>query len=258
MSRGQYVVLLHAFPCDGRMWSAQADALSVAGYDVIVPDLPGFGASDLPDVEPNLEVVADTVLRELEVLGVNRAVLGGLSLGGYVAMAMLRKRPEIFTALMLCDTKASADSVEGRGNRERLAASVLSDPENCARILRQSVLPGLLGATTKASRPEIEAVVGGWLDEARPETVAWYQRAMASRPDSLGTLSGLKVPGLVLWGDEDALSSEVEHRAMATALTRSETACIPTAGHLSAVELPDEVSEAMVDFVSAVCPPAHS
>jgi pimeloyl-ACP methyl ester carboxylesterase len=255
VNRGQYVVLLHAFPCDGRMWSAQADALSTAGYDVIVPDLPGFGKSDLPEVEPNLDVVADTVLRELEVLGVNRAVLGGLSLGGYVAMAMLRKRPEIFTAVMLCDTKASADSAEARSNRERLAATVLSDPENCARTLRQSVLPGLLGATTKESRPDVEAVVGGWLDEARSETVAWYQRAMAARPDSFNTLSGLNVPGLVLWGDEDVLSSEEEHRAMAAALVRSEVTRIPTAGHLSAVELPDEVSTSMVGFVASVDSP---
>ena len=121
-------------------------------------------------------------------------------------------------------------------------------------ILHQSVLPGLLGATTRQSRPEVEAVVGGWLDEARPETVAWYQRAMASRPDSFDTLAGLSVPGLVLWGDQDALSSEDEHLAMAAALVRSESVCIPNAGHLSAVEKPDAVSAAMVDFIAALSP----
>lgn len=252
---GQTVVLLHAFPCDGRMWSAQADALSAAGWDVIVPDLPGFGASDLLDADPSLEAVAAVVLQELSSQGVDRAVVGGLSLGGYLAMALLRQAPEVFAAVMLCDTKASADGDQAVANRERLASSVLEAPDQCGRILRQAVLPGLLGATSFASRPQVVAAVEGWLDDARAETVAWYQRAMAARPESFATLAALDVPALVLWGDEDALSTADDHRAMLASLRRGESSIIAGSGHLTAVEDPRAVSAVMVEFLEGVRPP---
>lgn len=252
---GQVAVLLHAFPCDGRMWSAQADALSAAGWDVLVPDLPGFGKSDLLDTEPDLDAVADVVLRELAAQGIDRAAVAGLSLGGYVAMALLRKAPEIFAAVLLCDTKASADGETAVANRERLAQAVLDDPANCGRILRQSVLPGLLGATTFASRPAVVATVEQWLDEARPETVAWYQRAMAARPASFETLAALQVPTLVLWGEQDTLSPAADQQAMLAVLRRGEGRIIAECGHLAAVEDPDPVSAAMVAFLESVRPP---
>ena len=243
------VVLLHAFPCDGRMWAAQADALSEAGWDLIIPDLPGFGASDVLEAEPSLDLVADVVLRELSVQRIEGAVLAGLSLGGYVAMAMMRKSPERFSALMLCDTKASADTAEARESRHRLAESVVEEPAECGRILRGSLLPVLLGATTFAERLAVVEEVGGWLDEARPQAVAWYQRAMAARPTSIPTLAAASIPALVLWGEEDTLSPEADQRAMLQALTNATSACIPGAGHLSAVERPEAVSRRMIEFL---------
>ncbi len=243
------VVLLHAFPCDGRMWAAQADALSEAGWDLVIPDLPGFGASDVLEADPSLDLVADVVLRELSVQRIEGAVLAGLSLGGYVAMAMMRRAPERFSALMLCDTKASADTAEARENRHRLAEAVLEEPAACGGILRQSVLPGLLGATTFAERPAVVAEVGGWLDVARPEAVAWYQRAMAARPSSIEVLAAASIPALVLWGEEDTLSPEGDQHVMLDVLGKGSSALIPGAGHLSAVERPSTVSRRMIEFL---------
>lgn len=247
---GGVVLLLHAFPCSGAMWAAQADALSEAGWDVVVPDLPGFGASDLLDAEPDLEAVAAVLLRELDEQGIGEVAVAGLSLGGYLAMALARLAPERLSAVMLCDTKGTADSAPAIENRHRLAQAVLEDPSNCGRILRQSVLPGLLGGTTFAERPDVVARVEGWIDAARPESVAWYQRAMAARPDSLPVLAGLRVPGLVLWGDEDAISPEPEQRAMLDALAHGRPAIIRSSGHLAAVECPDAVSDALIGFLS--------
>lgn len=245
------VLLLHAFPCSGAMWASQADSLSTAGWDVVVPDLPGFGRSDLLDTEPDLEPVAAVLLRELDAQGIDRVAVAGLSLGGYLAMTLARIAPERLTAVMLCDTKGTADAPAAVENRHRLAAAVLDEPANCARILRQSVLPGLLGTTTFAERPEVVSRVEGWLDAARPESVAWYQRAMAARPDSLATLRSLAVPALVLWGDEDAISPESEQRAMLDALAHGRAAVIPTSGHLAAVERPDAVSAALTGFLAS-------
>lgn len=246
------VVLLHAFPLDHRMWAHQGEALASAGCRVIAPDLPGFGGTQLPAGEPDLQVVAADVLDRLAEHGVDRAIVAGLSLGGYVAMAMMRVRPALFDAVILCDTKASADSPDAAGNRTRLAAAVTADPGQCGRILRHAIIPGLLGPTTQGSRPAVVDRVGGWLDEANPAAVAWYQQAMAVRPDSHEVLHSIDAPALVLWGDEDALSPEPEQQSMLDVLRHGQRAVIPAAGHLSAVEYPDAVSRAFLQFVSTV------
>ena len=251
MSAGT-VVLLHAFPLDGRMWIDQADALSAAGWDVIVPDLPGFGESDLLGVEPGLAAVAATVIDELDAQRVERAVIAGLSLGGYVAMALLRQAPERVAALMLCDTKAAADTDGARENRLRIAEAVLATPGSAGRILRQSFLPGLLGPGTVAARPAVVEQVATWLDDASAETIAWYQHAMAARPASFDVLAEFEAPALVLWGEDDALSPEADQRAMLDVLQDGRAAVIADAGHLSAVETPDRVSAAMTEFLASL------
>ena len=252
MGDGPAVVLLHAFPCDGRMWDGQATALRDAGFRVIVPDLPGFGESALLDTEVNLDVVADSVIGMLAERDLDRCVLGGISLGGYVAMAILRKRPDLAAALILCDTKATADGEAARANREHLAAMCVENPHRTGRILEQAVLAGLVGDTTRAERPQVLEQVRGWLYEARPETVAWYQRAMAVRPDSVSALTDCDAPVLILWGDEDTLSPRSEQDVMLAALANSELLVIPGAGHLSNVEDPGAVTSALRTFLHSL------
>lgn len=250
------VVLLHAFPLDHRMWAAQQQGLAAAGWPAVALDLPGFAGTPLLDAEPSLEPVADAIAQHLAADGIDHYVLVGLSLGGYVAMAMARRalargQAAAIDGLILCDTKASADTPTAVANRIRLAESVLDDsvlaePGRCGRILRQALLPGLLGATTHASRPEVLAQVGGWLDEAEPATVAWYQHAMAGRPDSHQVLRDLAVPTLVLWGDEDTLSPQDEQASMLAVLARGRESIIEGVGHLSAVEDPMAVTESIL------------
>lgn len=247
---GPVLVLLHAFPCDASLWSSQRAAAVAAGWRVVTPDLRGFGGSPLGEDAPDLDRMAEDVLALLDALGIDRCVLGGNSMGGYVAMALLRRRPEVVAALFLCDTKATADGEDARANRERMAEAVLA--EGAAAVLRERVLSGLLGATTFASRPEVVSRVEGWTDAARPESVAWAQRAMAGRPDSLPTLAATRVPALVLRGDEDVLSTAADAEAMATALTRSQSVVVPGAGHLSGIEDAAAVDAALVAFLGTV------
>lgn len=249
---GPVVVLLHAFPCDGELWEPQAAELVADGWRVIVPDLPGFGESEILDDDPSVDAVAVAVLDMLEDRSVDRCILGGVSLGGYVAMAILRRQPELAGAVLLCGTKATADGDEARRNRERLAALVLESPAECARILEQAVLPGLLGQTSRASRPDAVDRVRSWLGKAPAATVAWYQRAMAQRPDSLAVLADLAVPALVLWGEEDTLSPRFEQDLMVERLAMAEFAVVPAAGHLALVERPDIVGTDLRRFADLV------
>lgn len=241
------LVLLHAFPLSQAMWAEQRTALADVAR-VITPDLRGFGAS--PDAgsdgaEPSVDAVADDVAALLDRLGVDRVVLGGLSMGGYVVMSFLRRHAERVRGIALLDTKAAIDAPEARDNRLRMAEAV---GDSGTRVLRP-MLDTLLGRTTHAERPAVVAQVTRWLDEARPEGVAWAQRAMAARPDSYETLRGADVPALVVVGDEDQPSPPDEARAMVEALPRGQLMVVNGSGHLSSVERPDAVSEGLRGFL---------
>ncbi|MFF0310160.1 alpha/beta fold hydrolase [Streptosporangium sp. NPDC004379] len=243
---GLPVVLLHAFPLSSAMWLAQREGLS-AVCKVITPDLRGFGGSVLGDEEPSLDVMADDVARTLDREGVDRAVIGGLSMGGYVTMALCRRHPDRLLGLVLADTKASADPDQARVNRERIAAAVVEDGP---AVLLEEVLPPLVGRTTAERRAMVYGRVRGLVQSAPPRAVAWAQRAMAARPDSFDTLRALKVPALVLVGEEDGLTPRADAEAMAGAVPDGRLTVIEKAGHLSAVEQPEAFNRALAGFVA--------
>ncbi len=249
---GPAVVLLHGFPCDGSMWDAQVPVLVQAGWRVLVPDLPGFGRSAPIAGDPSLVSVVGALTGGLLRTSVDRCVLVGLSLGGYLIMEWLRQRPEMVAAIALCDTKASADSEQAVAGRLAMATAVDQDPPACPAILRERLSSIIVGRTTMQDRPDVMEVVGAWMDAADPRSVSWYQRAMAARPDSLSVIAECDLPGLVIWGREDVMAPLEEQDAMLHALRHGRFAPIADAGHLSAIEDPDRVSAELVDFLTAV------
>lgn len=243
---GLPVVLLHAFPLSATMWSEQRAALA-AGYRVLTPDQRGFGGSPLGDDEPSLDIAADDVAVLLDASGIGRAVVAGLSMGGYVAMALLRRHPERLAGLILADTRGSADADAIRDKRERIARTVLETAD--ATILLDEVLPTLLGDTSERDRPEIVERVRRMVTAAPPPAVAWAQRAMAARPDSFVSLAAVEVPTLVVVGEEDRLSPPEEAQRIADVVPGARLRRIAAAGHLSAVERPAEFTGAVREFL---------
>lgn len=233
---GTPLVLLHAFPLSSAMWLDQRNELGDS-CRVITPDQRGFGGTPLGDDPPSLDRCADDVVELLDRLGLERVVLGGLSMGGYVAMAFLRRYADRVAGLLLADTKATADPEAGRVNRERIAVAVETD--EASTVLVDDVLPTLLGATTVASRPLVAGRVRGLVQAAPAPAVAWAQRAMAARPDSFDVLRAYDGPALVVVGAEDTLSPPADAQAMADALPDARLAVVPEAGHLTAVETPE-------------------
>ncbi len=246
---GTPVVLLHAFPLSAAMWLPQREALA-DGYRIITPDLRGFGGFAARRDDPSLDAMADDVAALLDAKGIERAVIGGLSMGGYVTMAFLRRHGDRVSAIVLADTRAGADGEAAAANRERIASAVLT--EEGAGVLVSDVLPTLVGDTTKQRRGMVFGRVKALVESAPPAAVAWAQRAMASRPDSFETLRAAGVPALVVVGAEDALTSIAEAEAMVEALPDAKLVVVPAAGHLSAVEAPEEFTAAVRDFLSAL------
>lgn len=246
--RGPAVVLLHGFPLNATTWSAQREALA-GSYRVLCPDQRGFGGSQMGYDEPSLDEVADDVAAMLDAKKLDTVVLGGLSMGGYVAMAFARRHPQRLRALVLADTKASADAPEAAANRLRIAEEVLA---NGSAMLVDELMPKLVGATTKASRPMVVGRIKATIESAPPPAVAWAQRAMAARPDSFDTLRSLTVPSLVIVGDEDELSPPPEAEAMVEALPDGRLARVPQAGHMSSMEAPEAFNEALGAFLASL------
>jgi pimeloyl-ACP methyl ester carboxylesterase len=238
---GRPLVLLHAFPLSAAMWSD----LDLP-CRLVAPDQRGFGGSPLGEDAPSLQRCAQDVLALLDRLGLERVVLGGLSMGGYVAMELLRQAPHRVEALLLADTKAQADTPEQREGRLRTAETV---ERQGTGQLAETMLPALLGATSRERRPEVVTRVRGWVEQAPPATVAWASRAMAARPDSFAVLRATDVPALVVVGEQDVLSPVAQAQEMADALPQGRLALVRDAGHLSAVEDPEAFGAVVAAFL---------
>lgn len=245
---GRPVVLLHAFPLSAAMWLGQREGLS-AVCRVLTPDQRGFGSSPLGDDEPDLARCADDLAQLLDDRDLDKVVLGGLSMGGYVAMAFLQAYPERVEALLLADTKASADTPEAAEKRLALAERVLTEG---ADALLDTVFPTLLGRTSTMHRPAVSERVHALVQSAPPEAVAWALRAMATRPDSFDVLRATDVPALVVVGDEDELSPRSDADAMVAALPQGRLHVLPNAGHLTAVETPETFTGAVLDLLGSL------
>ncbi|MFE4398101.1 MULTISPECIES: alpha/beta fold hydrolase [Streptomycetaceae] len=249
---GTPLLLLHAFPLNASMWSSQLDALPGLTGDearVLAPDQRGFGGTGLGDDEPSLDLVADDLALLLDAAGIERAVVAGLSMGGYVALALARRHPDRLAGLLLANTRATADTDAVRANRERMAAAVTAR-DSVRLLLDERVAAGQLGPDSQHLVERVEAMVAA----ASPASVAWAQRAMAARPDSLDVLAGLPVPVAVVAGAEDALVAPEEAEAMLRARPDAELTVLPRVGHLSALEAPeafDAVVRALLARVAA-------
>lgn len=246
---GRPLVLLHAFPLSSAMWLSQREGLAEV-CRVITPDQRGFGGTPLGHDPPSLDEAADDLAALLDARGLDRVVLGGLSMGGYVAMAFLRRHPARVEALVLADTRAGADSPEGRAKRERIADAVLT--EEGASIVVDEVLGTLVGETTMARRALVFGRVKAFVQAAPPYAVAWAQRAMAARPDSSPDLAATDVPTLVLVGEEDTLTPPSAAEGIVEIMPAARLVRLPGAGHLSAVETPEAFNEAVRDFLAGL------
>lgn len=236
------VLFLHAFPLHSGMWSGQVEALRER-FRVIAPDYRGLGKSP-PSAEPStMELLAGDVAALLERLGISRASVVGLSMGGYLAFELQRQAPALFQRLVLADTRAGADTEEGKAGREAFAERAL---EQGLGWVADELLPKLL---RPAPAPEAVAAVRALIAAGTPEGVAAAQRGMARRPDSMPTLGSIACPTLIVVGEEDTLTPPAEAEKMAAHIRGAKLVRIPRAGHIACIENASAFDQALRDFL---------
>jgi len=239
---GPLAVLIHGYPLDHTLWLDQLAGLSDIRR-VVALDLPGYGLSERVTGRPlTMEALADDVAGLIEALEYEQADIVGMSMGGYVALALWEMYPEAIRSLVLANTRSGADAEEGKAGREAQAQAVVADG-------RQELAGKLAGALLAPSHELVAAARLRTMVEATPvETIVATLRGMAARPDRTGMLATITAPTLVISGEEDGLIPPLDSHEMSTAIPGSEFLVIPGAGHLSPIERPDAFTEAVRRF----------
>lgn len=241
---GTSLVFLHAFPLNRTMWAPQEAHLS-RRFRIVTVDLRGHGESDAPLWHYSLEQYADDINSLLDHLAIPRAVLIGLSMGGYVNFAFYKKYARRVQGLVLADTRAAADSAEARTGRFNLAQTAY---RKGAGAVAEIMLPKLLGATSIAERPGIVRQVRHMIEACEVSGIVVDSMAMAERLESMSLLPLIKCPTLVLVGEEDGTTPPSEARLMAQEIPGAKLSVIPGAGHISNLEQPDLFNQEIAKF----------
>jgi len=245
---GPPVVLLHPFPAHHEFWLPVAESLS-SRYQLILPDLRGHGESDAGDGPATMAKHAADIARILDDAQIGRAPLIGVSIGGYLLFEFWRRFRNRVAALALCNTKAPTDNAELRAGRLSAANDVL---EHGTEPFLQTMVPRLLGKTTRESRPDLVDGALRMMRKMSPEDIAQVQRGMADRPDSIDTLKTINVPTLLVTGDEDVSTGINEAEFMRQHIPGSQLRVIPRAGHYAAWEQPAEATGILRQFLESL------
>jgi 3-oxoadipate enol-lactonase len=247
---GLPVIFLHAFPLDRGMWEGNiVELLREGRYRLISLDWRGFGESDIPNEISTMELLADDVAGLMNHLGIERAVLCGLSMGGYVAFAFLRKYPQRIAGLILADTKPAADTPEARANRESVAQ--LAEVQGPGAIADLQV-PRLLSDYTRRHHLDVEMRVRQMIETATPRGIAAASRGMALRTDSTDLLASIACPTLVIVGEQDVVTPPAVARDYAARIAGAQMLVIEQAGHLSNLEQPEVFVRAVSGFLGSI------
>jgi pimeloyl-ACP methyl ester carboxylesterase len=243
---GLPVMYIHGFPHDRTLWASQLGALAVPTR-AIACDLRGFGESrgDATSVDQ----YADDIAALMTLLDLKKAVVVGLSMGGYVAFALWRRHQALVRALVLADTRASADDATARDKR---TAQIAFAEQNGSNALADQLAPGMLGKTTRLERPEIVERVHLMLARASVPASVGALTAMRDRPDSITTLATITVPTLVVVGDQDVLTPVTDARVMHNGIAASRIEVIAGAGHLTNVERPAAFNHVLSEFCASL------
>ncbi len=245
--RGLPVALVHGFPLDNRIWEGQVAGLSDK-YRVIAPDLPGFGKSQPP--RPfTMESLADSLHAFLTQIRALPCALAGLSMGGYMSFAYDCKYPTDLKALILVDTKAEGDTPDGKAGRNKMIETARASG---SPAIAAAMMPKMLAPQSQQTRPQLVQQAKEIMEACPPQTIEYALAAMRDRNDYRDCLASIAVPTLIVVGEADAITPPAVAESMNKAIAHSKLVVIKGAGHLSSMEQPEQVNQALRQFLASI------
>ena len=247
--KGFPIVLLHAFPFSRKMWSKQIDSIVKNNFSLIIIDLPGFGESSSSANVNTMETMANSVFETLGGLKISKAIIGGISMGGYVALNFYRLFSEIVTALILCDTTPKADTSEIRNKRFDLIRQIKIQGMKPVAV---NVLPNLLSENTILNSKDLfEHLENEILNTDIQGTIAALD-GMAERIDHTSLLETIKIPTLLIFGEDDKITDISMAKNIKELLPNSQLKIIKNCGHLSNLEQPEAFNKILIEFLTSL------
>ena len=246
---GPAVLLLHGFPLCRRMWRPQFNVLPEAGFRLLAPDLRGFGESDAPEGPYSIDLFADDAVALLDHLEIERAVVGGMSMGGYVLFNLLERHPDRLAGACFITTRAHADDETGREHRLQLARKVM---ELGPGIIASSFAQILFAGETLRERPKLVAEVYGWMTGTDSRGLAGGLLAMRERQDYTGRLGDFSLPALAIGAEEDRAAPPEKSREIAAGIPGCRLCLVPRAGHMANMENPGAFNACLLEFLRSV------
>ena len=244
---GTPLVLVHGFPLDNRVWDEQVAGLSDR-FRVIAPDLRGFGQTRSEQAF-SMESLAEDLHQFVTKIGARPCVLAGLSMGGYVALAYDARYPTDLKGLVLVDTRAEGDSTEAKQGREKM---ICTAREFGSGAVANAMMPKMLASDTEQSRPALMQKLRGIMEACPAKTIEHALAAMRDRRDFRDRLASIAVPTLIVVGDQDAITPPAMSEFMAREIPKAKLVVIKGSGHMSPMEQPGQVNQAMRTFVESL------
>jgi len=242
------VLFLHGFPFSHEMWTPQLDVVGTK-YRAIAYDIRGHGDSFVGDGQFTMEGHVDDLIGLMDHLKIHKAVIVGLSMGGYITLRALERNPERFRAAVLCDTRSEADSNEGKLKR---AAGVVSVKEHGSEVFAEAFVKAVFAPESFKTKPEAVESIKQTIKQTTPLSIAGTLIALAARTDTTASLSSIKIPTLILVGEHDATTPPAASQAMHERIPGSELHLIPQAAHMSNIENTDFFNEKLLIFLKRV------
>lgn len=255
LGQGSPIMLIHGFPLCRKMWQPQAEALVAAGYQVILPDLRGFGESTTGTEAGTIGLLADDLIALLDHLEIEQAVVGGMSMGGYVLLNLLARYPQRVTAACFIVTRADADDDAARGKRNYLISEI--EKGNSAAV-PEAFVQVLFGSAAREQQPDIVTQVRSWMDATSPTGLLLGLHAIRDRAASTSLLTQWQIPALIIGAGEDRAIPVQRSLDLAAGISGARLCVIENAGHMANLEQPEKFNALLLDFLNQLKHPDMS
>jgi len=243
------VVFVHGFPFSHQIWRAQMEAAAAAGFRAVAYDVRGHGMSDVGDGQYTIESHVDDLFALMDHLRITRAVVAGLSMGGYITLRAIEREPARFAGVVLCDTRSEADTDEARVRR---AASVKAVKAEGSAAYAEGYVRQMFAPGTFTDNPGPVETIRSIIAGTPPLGIAGTLIALAARTDTTRSLAAITVPALILVGDQDTVTPLTSAQTLHAGIRGSELHVVPGAAHLTTMENPAFVSEKLVAFLRRI------